>query len=59
MLDGTRAEAIFPLSAGARVVGTLDVESGNAQAFTAERIRWLERCVEGLGVFWQDRSASR
>ncbi len=58
-LEGTRAEAIFPVSAGARVVGTLDVESANAQAFTAERIRWLERCVEGLGGFWQDRNATR
>jgi len=52
-LEGTRAEAIFPVSGGSRVTGTLDVESANAQAFTPERIRWLERCVEGLGGFWK------
>ena len=54
-LEGTRAEAIFPVTGTARVVGTLDVESANAQAFTAERVRWLERCVEGLGAFWPTR----
>jgi 3-dehydroquinate dehydratase-2 len=54
-LEGTRAEAIFPVNGGGRVAGTLDVESANAQAFTAERIRWLERCVEGLGAFWNAR----
>src|SRR5262249_50727195 len=52
-LDGTRAEAIFPVSGASGVLGTVDVESGNAQAFTAARIRWLERCVEALGPFWQ------
>jgi 3-dehydroquinate dehydratase-2 len=52
-LDGTRAEAIFPVVAPSGVVGTIDVESGNAQAFTTERIRWLERCVDALAPFWQ------
>ncbi len=54
-LEGTRAEAIFPIVGPAGVVGTVDVESGNAQAFTAERVRWLERCVEALAPFWQPR----
>jgi putative methionine-R-sulfoxide reductase with GAF domain len=52
-LDGTRAEAIFPVVSPSGVVGTVDVESGNAQAFTTERIRWLERCVDALAPFWQ------
>ena len=56
MLDGTRAEAIFPVVTPAGVVGTVDVESGNAQAFTAERIRWLERCVDALAPFWQSEA---
>jgi 3-dehydroquinate dehydratase II len=52
-LEGTRAEAIFPVVAPAGVVGTLDVESANAQAFTADRVRWLERCVDALAPFWE------
>ena len=56
-LEGTRAEAIFPITGPSGVAGTLDVESANAQAFTAERVRWLERCVEALGAFWTGRAA--
>ena len=52
-LDGTRAEAIFPVAGPTGVVGMVDVESANAQAFTAERVRWLGRCVEALGPFWE------
>jgi len=54
-LEGTRAEAIFPVTGAGRVLGTLDVESANAQAFTAERVRWLEHCVGGLSPFWKSR----
>ena len=57
-LEGTRAEAIFPVIGPSGVVGTLGVESGNAQAFTAERVRWLERCVEALAPFWPGRAGS-
>jgi putative methionine-R-sulfoxide reductase with GAF domain len=57
-LDGTRAEAIFPVVAPSGVLGTVDVESGNAQAFTAERIRWLERCVDALAGFWEATRSS-
>ena len=35
------------------VLGTVDVESANAQAFTVERVRWLERCVHALAPFWE------
>jgi len=52
-LEGTRAEAIFPVVAPSGVLGTVDVESGNAQAFTTERVRWLERCVDALAPFWE------
>jgi len=57
-LEGTRAEAIFPVVAPSGVVGTIDVESANAQAFTAERIRWLERCVDALAPFWQSEAGA-
>jgi len=55
-LDGTRAEAIFPLLTPAGVIGTVDIESGNAQAFTPARLRWIERCVSALAPFWGARS---
>ena len=58
-LDGTRAEAIFPVSGPSGVVGTLDVESANAQAFTPDRVRWLERCVQALATFWRTGGSSR
>jgi putative methionine-R-sulfoxide reductase with GAF domain len=52
-LEGTRAEAIFPvLDASGAVVGTLDVESANAQAFTPQRISWLTECARALAPFW-------
>jgi len=53
MVEGTRAEAIFPVVGPAGVVGALEVESANAQAFTPQRLRWLERCVEALRPFWR------
>jgi 3-dehydroquinate dehydratase-2 len=52
-LEGTRAEAIFPVAGPSGIAGTVDVESANAQAFTADRLRWLERCVEALAPFWR------
>ncbi|HEY3585914.1 MAG TPA: type II 3-dehydroquinate dehydratase [Myxococcaceae bacterium] len=58
MLEGTRAEAIFPVGPSG-VLGAVDVESANAQAFTVERVRWLERCVEALAPFWASGGASR
>jgi 3-dehydroquinate dehydratase-2 len=54
-IAGTRAEAIFPVRrAGGRIVGTLDVESANAQAFTPVRVRWLEACAQSLEPFWRE-----
>jgi len=52
-LEGTRAEAIFPVVGPSGVRGTVDVESANAQAFTVERVRWLQRCVDALAPFWE------
>src|SRR5262249_586661 len=52
-LEGTRAEAIFPVVAPSGGLGTVDIESGNAQAVTVERVRWLERCVDALAPFWE------
>jgi 3-dehydroquinate dehydratase-2 len=53
-IPGTRAEAIFPVrGAGRRIVGTLDVESANAQAFTPARVQWLEACAQSLEPFWR------
>lgn len=53
-IAGTRAEAIFPVrGAGRRIVGTLDVESANAQAFTPARVAWLEACAQSLEPFWR------
>ena len=57
-LEGTRAEAIFPVVAPSGVLGTVDVESANAQAFTTERVRWLERCVDALAPFWEAGGSS-
>ena len=59
MLEGTHAEAIFPVVGPSGVLGAVDVESANAQAFTVERVRWLERCVEALAPFWASGGTSR
>jgi putative methionine-R-sulfoxide reductase with GAF domain len=40
------------LDAAGAVVGTLDVESANAQAFTPARVSWLEACARALVPFW-------
>lgn len=51
----TRAEAIFPVRApgGAVIVGTLDVESDQPHAFTAEDVSFLEACASILMVLWK------
>jgi 3-dehydroquinate dehydratase-2 len=59
MVEGTRAEAIFPVVGKSGALGAVDVESANAQAFTVERVRWLERCVDALAPFWASGGASR
>jgi 3-dehydroquinate dehydratase-2 len=59
MLEGTRAEAVFPVAGPSGVLGIVDVESANPQAFTVERVRWLERCVDALARFWESGGASR
>lgn len=53
----TRAEAIFPIRApGGVIVGTLDVESDQPNAFTTEDVSFLEACASILVVLW-DNSA--
>jgi GAF domain-containing protein len=51
----TRAEAIFPIRApsGGVIVGTLDVESDQRNAFTPEDVSFLEACASTLGALWE------
>lgn len=49
----TRAEAIFPVRGPNDViVGTIDVESDRADAFSEEDERFLEECVVALVPLW-------
>lgn len=49
----TRAEAIFVIgSPTEKVVGTIDVESERAGAFTVEDERFLRQCAEVLTPLW-------
>ncbi len=49
----TRAEAIFPVRGPDRaIVGTIDVESQQVNAFTAEDERFLEECAASLSPLW-------
>lgn len=51
-IEGTRAEMIMPVLHAERVVGTIEVESANANAF-AERDRCLlTECAEALRPLW-------
>jgi putative methionine-R-sulfoxide reductase with GAF domain len=53
-LDGTRAEIIVPDldSAGDRVIGTINVESEQANAFDSKTQAMLEDCGRALSDFW-------
>ena len=53
-LGDTRSEIIVPVmdAAGARVIGTIDVESEDEEAFDAEAQRWLEECGRVMTEFW-------
>ncbi len=49
----TLAEAIFPVQARDRgVVGTIDVESDRANAFTAKDEKCLQQCAVALEPLW-------
>jgi len=51
----TRSEIIVPVfdAAGKTVVGTIDIESQNANAFDADTQTLLETCTEVLRPLWQ------
>jgi GAF domain-containing protein len=48
----TRAEAIIPVLADGRVVGTVDAESDKVDAFTPDDEELLTRCAEMLTPLW-------
>jgi putative methionine-R-sulfoxide reductase with GAF domain len=51
--SATLAEAIFPIrSIDGTVVGTIDVESDRADAFTPDDERFLILCAEALLGLW-------
>ena len=54
----TRTEAIFPIHApgGGVIVGTLDVESDQPNAFTTEDVSFLEACASILVALWESRT---
>jgi GAF domain-containing protein len=51
----TRSEIIVPVvdRAGRKVVGTIDVESEQADAFSEEDRTALERCAAAVGELWK------
>jgi L-methionine (R)-S-oxide reductase len=53
----TLAEAIVPIRAGGRIIGTVDVESDHVDAFTAEDERFLEECAVALASLWSSHAA--
>ena len=53
----TLAEAIIPVRVGKTIVGTIDVESDQINAFTADDERFLQRCAEALVPLWSSRAA--
>jgi GAF domain-containing protein len=53
----TLAEAVVPVRVGKTIVGTIDVESDQINAFTADDERFLQRCAEALVPLWSSRAA--
>jgi L-methionine (R)-S-oxide reductase len=55
-LDSTRSEIIVPIlhEDDMRVVGTIDVESEQPNAFDEAAQTWLEQCAIALRGFWSD-----
>jgi L-methionine (R)-S-oxide reductase len=53
-LGDTRSEIIVPIlsAEGAQVIGTIDAESEDEDAFDAEAQRWLEECARVMRAFW-------
>jgi hypothetical protein len=58
-LATTRSEIIVPVVAsGAKVLGTIDVESQRPFSFDAQMQTWLEECADALRAFWENDRAS-
>jgi GAF domain-containing protein len=53
----TRAEAIVPVQAGNRIVGTIDVESDRTDAFADADEHFLQRCAVALAELWSPSAA--
>jgi GAF domain-containing protein len=53
-LETTKAEMIMPVLRDGRVVGTIDVESDRAGAFTDEDRVFLETCTAVVLPLWSD-----
>jgi len=51
-IEGTRAEMIMPIKLDGHVVGTIDVESEHANAFTEADTAFLQKCASILGPLW-------
>jgi L-methionine (R)-S-oxide reductase len=52
-LGTTRSEAVFPVTGAAgEVMGTLDIESEHANAFTTADRAGLEECAAALAPLW-------
>jgi putative methionine-R-sulfoxide reductase with GAF domain len=54
LLPGTRSEAAVPLQVGGRVLGALDVQSLEANAFTAEDLAMLQTLADQLSAAIQN-----
>lgn len=54
----TLGECVVPVwaASGERVVGTIDVESEQVNAFTLRDLHLLERCAEELAPLWEEGS---
>jgi putative methionine-R-sulfoxide reductase with GAF domain len=58
-LSDTRGEMIMPVTDHAgTVVGTIDVESAEVDAFSDRDERLLRQCAEALRPLWEAREAS-
>lgn len=51
-IGGTRGEMIYPILRSAKVTGTIDVESDQLNAFSAEDESLLASCAEALRWLW-------
>src|SRR5262245_17762441 len=54
----TLAEAIVPVRLGDAIVGTIDVESDQVNAFKAEDEHFLRRCGAAVVWLWSSRAVS-